>query len=270
LGGRSNPPEDLYRRDFLVRWKRLFYYLTINVLVSACTVVAVLTLWESYRPAVPLDVSWQSPRETIAASVATMFVPVSIETDPAESLQPTPTRALATYRVVAGDTLSEIAARFEVAVEELIELNPGISDPHALGSGQVIFVPALPPDGEPLPEESRTPPAPQPQEVDGVRQVVIASVIGAGDLPTERVRLEHTGGNEVILSGWSLKDEDGNIFLFPYLSLFTGGVIDVYSKGGANSVDALYWGLDQPVWETGETVTLLDRQGAVRSLYKVP
>ncbi len=35
-------------------WKRLFYYLIINVLVSACTVIAMLTLWQRYQPEIPL------------------------------------------------------------------------------------------------------------------------------------------------------------------------------------------------------------------------
>ena len=42
-----------------------------------------------------------------------------------------------TYRVRSGDTLESIAARFEVDVDVLLELNPNI-DPLALTPGQVI------------------------------------------------------------------------------------------------------------------------------------
>ncbi|HEU4450686.1 MAG TPA: LysM domain-containing protein [Gaiellaceae bacterium] len=43
------------------------------------------------------------------------------------------------YRVRDGDTLETIAARFEIEVDELLELNPGI-DPLALTPGQRIRV----------------------------------------------------------------------------------------------------------------------------------
>lgn len=43
------------------------------------------------------------------------------------------------YRVRRGDTLESIAARFEIGVDELLELNPGI-DPLALSPGQRIRV----------------------------------------------------------------------------------------------------------------------------------
>jgi LysM repeat protein len=42
-----------------------------------------------------------------------------------------------TYRVRSGDTLESIAARFDVDVDVLLELNPNI-DPLALTPGQVI------------------------------------------------------------------------------------------------------------------------------------
>ena len=34
-------------------WKRLFYYLIINVMVSACTMVSVLYLWQNYQSEIP-------------------------------------------------------------------------------------------------------------------------------------------------------------------------------------------------------------------------
>jgi hypothetical protein len=35
-------------------WKRLFYYLIINVLVSACTVISILYYWERTHPEMPI------------------------------------------------------------------------------------------------------------------------------------------------------------------------------------------------------------------------
>ena len=49
------------------------------------------------------------------------------------------------YNIRPGDTLNEIAQRFNVSLDDLIEANPGI-DPNALNIGQVICVPlATPP-----------------------------------------------------------------------------------------------------------------------------
>ncbi len=36
-------------------WKRLSYYLVINVLVSACTMVVVLAVWQHYNPIDQID-----------------------------------------------------------------------------------------------------------------------------------------------------------------------------------------------------------------------
>ena len=55
----------------------------------------------------------------------------------AETPTPDPQR---TYTVVAGDTLSGIAARFDTTVEELASLN-NISDPSKLSVGQVLVLP---------------------------------------------------------------------------------------------------------------------------------
>jgi hypothetical protein len=100
--------------------------------------------------------------------------------------------------------------------------------------------------------------------------VTIVNVVGAGDLATERVRLECKGEGEISLAGWQLQDAQGDVFTFPQLILFPGGAVDVRTGAGVNDVISLYWGLGKPVWTSGETVTLLDETGAVRSTYVVP
>lgn len=46
------------------------------------------------------------------------------------------------YIVQAGDTLSQIATRFDVGVDELVAANPGL-DPNILSEGQQIIIPGL-------------------------------------------------------------------------------------------------------------------------------
>lgn len=249
-------------------WKRLFYYLVINVLVSACTVLVALSMWERYLSprfgagALDLEATTQSP-SSLSTSLTADLIP---------SPATTATRSLIVYQVVAGDTLGDIAEKYGVSVKELMELN-GLSDPNALGTGMVLFIP-LSPEAiltatalvEPTEVASTTP---QTQTVQGP-ELAIANVFGVGDLETERVRLECHGEGEISLEGWHLQDEGGNVYTFPQLTLLPGGSVAVYTKKGRNEVRALYWGLDQPVWSTGELVTLLDNFGKVRATYRVP
>jgi hypothetical protein len=67
-----------------------------------------------------------------------------------------------------------------------------------------------------------------------------------------------------------LKDEQGHTFTFPLYTLHPDGHLSVYTRAGVASVGALYWGLPDPVWTSGEAVTLLDAQGIERATYQVP
>jgi hypothetical protein len=67
-----------------------------------------------------------------------------------------------------------------------------------------------------------------------------------------------------------LVEEGGKVFTFPQLTLFEGGAVDLYTKDGQLTPVILFWGLDKPVWESGEKVTLLDSQGKVHATYLVP
>jgi LysM repeat protein len=250
----------------MVRWKRLFYYLMLNVLVSACTTLAVLVAWERYHQA--------SLLETIGVSLSTPTLASQLVDTPEMELPTStpslqPTLSLATYRVAAGDTLGQIAEKFGVSVQKLMEIN-GLTDPDSLGSGQVLFVPIT---ASPTEAVSQNTPAPDPlptNNVDEEIRIIIANVFGMGDLNTERVRIERKGEGDLGLAGWILRNEHGTIYTFPNLTLFSGGSIDVYTKNGPDSVVALHWGLDKPVWGVGEVISLVDPSGVVRSVFIIP
>jgi hypothetical protein len=67
-----------------------------------------------------------------------------------------------------------------------------------------------------------------------------------------------------------LIDEDGNVFVFPELTLYEDGAINVWTTTGTVTPVDLYWGLATPVWRSGETATLLNEQGQVVSTYTIP
>jgi hypothetical protein len=283
-------------------WKRLFYYLAINVLVSACTVVATLAIWDRVQPGSPLAEEPSQAAQTTPAAAGenpqtgpgTPTATLEGGTPPAET-PISPSEILPEgeqggagdqeYEVQAGDTLGSIAVDFDVTVAEIIAAND-LENPDTLDVGQVLIIPGggeeSAPEEPPAEEEptATNPPAAggtstatsavEPPPASGEPKVLIDSVFGAGDLTSERVFLIRTGPGELNLEGWQLQAEGGETFTFPQLTLFEAGAVNVYTKSGQSLAIALYWGLDQAVWAPGETVTLLDQNGDVHDTYVIP
>ena len=272
------------------QFKRVFYVVLLNVIVTATTMLVVLNLWENRRPptAETLPSATSLPSETLPAEAAA--APILEDTPiplPNETLPtpPAPTLALTPYEVQEGDSLGSIATAFDLRIADLLAVN-NIPNPDILTVGQVIYIPAGPvPTATPLPPPTDTPmpsatttrfataaPSPTPSATSpgdepGIR---ISGVTGPGSLESERVQLSRTGEGSLSLAGWQLEDEDGNVYTFPQLTLFKGGAINVNSRGGQNTAVDLYWGLSAPAWRSGEMVTLRDAQGEVRATYQVP
>lgn len=280
------------------RWKRLIYYLIINVAVSACTILTVLFLWERFNPpqgglepqtqpsatatpeagASPGTQPAASSNPTNAAPTATNGVTTS--GDGTESVDPVQA-GLETYEVQSGDTLGAIADAFGVTVDELLAVN-NLENPDVLDVGDVIFIP-LPAGAEApattetsQPTQTLAPPTPgilatsTPLPPGFDPEVEIVTVIAAGNLSDERVVLRLNGEGTLALHGWRLEDEDGNLYVFPELTLFKDGAVTVYTKAGTNNVVELFWGLSEAIWESGETVSLAGPQGNVQATYTVP
>ena len=100
--------------------------------------------------------------------------------------------------------------------------------------------------------------------------VEIVSIVGAGTVNAEWVIVRNAGTVSLSLAGWQLKDSDRNVFIFPNLTLNTGGAVQIHTIAGTNTVIDLYWGLSDPVWQSGEEAQLLDPSGNVRAVYTVP
>jgi hypothetical protein len=100
--------------------------------------------------------------------------------------------------------------------------------------------------------------------------VKISSVVGAGSLNAEVVIVKFEGEGQLDLASWQLKDENGNIFKFPKLTLYPNGAVQVHTVTGTDTVIDLYWGLGEAVWSSGENARLFDAQGNLRAVYRVP
>ena len=86
-----------------------------------------------------------SPRPGASASVRPSRTP-------ARSAAPSPR----VYVVRSGDTLSTIAQRFGVTVDEILEANPEIKNPNQIGAGDRLVIPAkatATPDADESPTE---------------------------------------------------------------------------------------------------------------------
>lgn len=239
------------------QWKRLVFYLLLNILVSAATTLTVMSLWDRNQNGDAPEPVLPEVSPTLAASE---------EDTPALPTPSIPTLALQTYLVQPGDTLGSIALELDVSVDTLMNIN-GFTDPDLLGAGMILFVPADNPGSGEQPDSE---PA-QPQQIPaGEALIEIASVIGAGDLMTERVLLRRIGEGEISLSGWGLQSESGEVYTFPQLILYKDGAVNVHTAAGTDTVIDLYWGQDEAMWNAGSQVRLLDPAGNLHAIYTVP
>ncbi|NPA31982.1 MAG: LysM peptidoglycan-binding domain-containing protein [Chloroflexi bacterium] len=215
--------------------------LALNGLVSLVVTWSVLAWWQHTHPCPPVSPAAAGPEASGAASAAAPQL---------GTVMPGPWFA---YVVQPGDTWERIAARFGLRVDELQTFN-GLAADAPLLPGQTLRVPGTPP--------------PSPT-VDPAGLEIVA-VLGPGVLADEHVRLRNRGAQAVPLAGWVLEDDDGHRFVFPDVVLFPKGVLQVWTKAGTATVGDLYWGLDAPVWTSGERVTLRAPDGTVVATYRVP
>ena len=99
----------------------------------------------------------------------------------------------------------------------------------------------------------------------------IENVFGMGDIENEVVIIQRVGDEqEIWLKNWSIRDENGNSYIFKSLVLNKDAEVQIYSKAGFDKVSNLFWGLNQAIWQTGETVTIIDLAGNIRATFEIP
>ncbi|MCA9872256.1 MAG: lamin tail domain-containing protein [Ardenticatenaceae bacterium] len=262
-------------------FRRMVPFLLLNVLVSAAVVLAILYWWDGR----------DNGTEPIAAATATAVIPTpDINLRSGEEAALTAEEAAGTtgeetavndgpttHTVQAGETLGSISTRYEVSIEDIMAAN-GIDNPNFLSIGQELIIPigglatptAVPTDTP----QPGIPPTPIPTEAasdQGEADVQIGEVAGPGDLAAEAVQIVNSGTRQIGLAGWKISDESGFVYTFGQVTLFGEGAgILIHTETGANGPTDLYWGLESPVWESGETVTLTDASGSVQDTYTIP
>lgn len=228
------------------QWQRVVFFLVINIAISACTTFGVLLFWEQMHK--PISGSYLPFAARTVTKTPTPLSPVSTAGGPAI---PTPTPVFIVHQVASGETFESIAQSYNISVDVLLAVN-GFPKSQPLGEGEVLRIPVT-------------------GNSQGGAGVVIANVIGPGDLASERVDIKLNSGEGLSLAGWQLEDEVGDIYIFPALDLATNGaVVSVFTKAGTDDASQVYWSLGAAVWRSGEMVTLKDDKGSVRASYKIP
>ena len=248
--------------------RRLIFYLVVNALVSASATLAVLWMWD--RAHSPPRAVVATPATQVASGPTAAAPTAGAQTSP---IPPTPT--LTVYVVQSGDTHGSIAEQFDVPVEDILKAN-GLNEPDVLDVGQTLMIPvggfvvptatpaALPTNvvETPPPTATRDPNAPLPR-------LSIREVKSAGVLTDEAVVIVNLGG-QVDLAGWSLRDESGNLYTVPALTLFEDGAVTLHTGAGEDTVTDLYWGQPAAVWASTKNALLSDPSGNLHARFTVP
>jgi len=273
------------------RLKRLFYIILANIVISSATVLIVIYFWEKNRPEPSAQVTvvmMVNPTLNAAMEAGTPFTALLSETPvPGQDqvgetpLPPEPTQIIE-YQVKSGDTLSKIAMNFDISMDDIMRLN-GLSDPDLISVGETLFIPAGPlPTVTPVPPTTAAPTVtprpvtptqsltPTASPAGNPARPVIETVLAAGDLESERVKISRTGFGELSLAGWQIEDGNGHVYIFPQLNLFEDGSVFLHTSKGVDSATNLYWGLSEPAWQSGEVLILRDEKGQERARYQVP
>jgi LysM repeat protein len=186
-----------------------------------------------------------------------------------------------THVVASGEVLGTIAEQYSVSVADLIALNQLIDpafDPDFLAVDQELVIPVcgiptptltLTPIDTPIPTRVVPTPIPTATELPpGTIRMVIAEVINPGDITSEAIEIANEG-SPVDLEGWTLSNGRDDEFVFPPFRLFSGGRVAIHTGVGENTPIDLYWGLNEPVWQVGDTAALFDPDGKLHDEFEI-
>ena len=256
-------------------FRQMLPFLFLNVIVSAVVVLSILFWWSN------------RDGNGAAAGAATATLPGGalptpmIAAPPSGTIPPTAPAAPAAgepvvHTVQAGETLNMISQQYDVSIEDIMAAN-GMENPNFIAVGQQLTIPVggLP---EPTAAPTEAPaalPSPIPTEpaaaAGGAGAIAITGILDPGVLETEAVQFVNNGATEQLMQGWKVRDEDNNVYTFGGVSIFGEGAgILLHTGSGDDTFSDLHWGLSEPVWRSGEKLTLWDANEQVVATFTVP
>lgn len=277
------------------RQRSVLVLIIFPAVVALLVTLLVLYIWDSRQPKQQVVVlpthsatSLIAPRETSPSSEQ----PGGAETSEAAggSSSPGDVEAVDTvdpgcenpvHAVAGGEVLGSIAESYGVSVDDLVTLNEMLDpafDPDFLSIGQELVIPVC---GVPTPTPTFTPTAtlvptrvvPTPISTatelpPGTVQVAITGVFNPGDITTEVVEIVNEG-SPVNMEDWVLSNGRGQEFVFPSFRLFSGGRVAIHTGVGEDTPIDLFWGLNQPVWQIDDVVSLFDADGELHDEFVI-
>ena len=205
---------------------------------------------------------------TLVLALAACRKPAATPT-PALTRPPLPTATTASARptasptplihvVQAGDSMSAIALQYDVPIEAIVAAN-NIEDANVIHVGQKLIIPGPSPTPGPTLPPTLTPTLLVSPELE------IVDVIGRGAPATETVVIANRG-RALSIAGWTLRDAQGNVYVFPKLYLAPDAEVRVHTAGGEDTPLHLYWNRDTAVWqEAGDTAVIADTRGVIHA-----
>ena len=201
LDEEEEEPEQEPVRKGLPAWVRslIVVFLGVVIVLGGGLVLYVLVTAEPEQPALLTPTA----TDTLVPTRTSTSTPTSTPTQtqaPTATPKPVPTIA---HSVKPGETLLEIAERYDVSADAIIELNPDV-DPDLVVEGEVLLVPAKTPT--PAPTNTFAPGMPTPTPPDYVIHVVapgqtlseigeeygvsLSAIRSANDLPVDEETIQ--------------------------------------------------------------------------------
>jgi LysM repeat protein len=253
---------------------QLAFLVLVNAMVSLVIALAVVWAFEARRPDPELLAAITTPRVepvlaaaptplSVAGGATTGATTTSLITEAAPvAPTPTPTEAAEeVYVVQPGDTLLVIATRYSLTVDDLLRAN-NLNNPDFVFAGQRLIIPIGGGGAAPAATSVGAP------ATEGIQVAAIANV---GDLVNEQALVVNESNAAVNLQGWRLERVGGVAYTFRSdVPLFPGGSVRIHSAAGTDSSIDLYWGLTEPVWQSGVEARLINSQGDVAGTFTVP
>ena len=87
---------------------------------------------------------------------------------------------------------------------------------------------------------------------------------GNSSLNAEWVRLKNITSSRRTLTGWTLRDASGHVYVFASFSLAAGSAVKIHSGSGRDTAGNRYWRSSGYIWNnTGDTATLRNARGSL-------
>lgn len=256
--------------------RQLAFIILFNSIISL--VIALVVVWavEARRPDPEALAITLTPTAQVAIAPPVSVATATAAEPPVDTAAPTAEAAAVTatprdfgetetYVVQTGDSLSSIADRFRVPIDDLVALN-NLPNPDFVFVGQRLEIPTAGNTGSTTDTEETGAAAEEPITTG----VIITAVEAPGDLLAEAVQITNDTDLIINLNGWTLASDDGPSYTFENVPLFAGNYIWLHTMPGDDTSIARYWGRESAAWTSGSALRLRNPDGTQVATFSVP